>query len=106
MGTDFPTGMFFWRVRTLDPVHDLSPGSAVRPFTVGTPVIPSAPTLLSPAYDARLNQPISFDLSDVNGAASYTIQIDNSNSFTTPLAVNQSVVASEFTSNSLLVATL
>ncbi|HVG18607.1 MAG TPA: hypothetical protein VNI02_06105, partial [Blastocatellia bacterium] len=104
--TDFPTGTFFWRVRTLDSAHNLSTWSAVRSFTVGTPVPPPAPTLLSPANDARLNQPLRFDWSDVNGAASYTIQVDDSSSFTSPLVLNQAVAASEFTANSLPVATL
>jgi hypothetical protein len=105
-GTDFPRGTFFWRVRTLDSAHNLSAWSDVRSFTVGTPVPPPAPTPLSPANDARSNQPLRFDWSDVNGAASYTIQVDDSSSFSSPLVLNQVVTASELTSNSLPVATV
>jgi hypothetical protein len=104
--TDFPTGTFFWRVRTLDSAHNLSPWSDVRSFTVGTPVPPPAPTLLNPANDARLSQPARFDWSDVNGAASYTIQIDDSSAFSSPLVLNQAVAASELTANNLPVATV
>lgn len=104
--TDFPTGTFFWRVRTLDSAHNLSAWSAVRSFTVGTPAPPPAPSLLSPANDSRVNQPVRFDWSNVNGAAFYTIQVDNSSGFTNPLTLNQTVVDSEFTSNSLPASTL
>jgi hypothetical protein len=38
---------------------------------------------------------------DVSGAASYTIQIDDSSSFTAPLAVNQTTAASQFTASGL-----
>jgi hypothetical protein len=102
---DFPTGTFFWRVRTLDSSHNLSAWSAVQSFTVGRPVPPPAPTLLSPANDARLAQPIRFDWSDVNAAASYTIQVDDSSSFSS-LVLNQTVSASEFIANSLPVTTV
>jgi hypothetical protein len=67
-----------------------------------------APTLLSPAADARFSpgQAITFDWSDVSGAASYTIQIDNSNTFSAPLTVNQNVTASQFTTSTLPVTTM
>ena len=42
------------------------------------PPIPAAPTLLAPANGANPAQPVGFDWSDVAGAASYTIQIDDS----------------------------
>jgi hypothetical protein len=66
----------------------------------------AAPTLLSPAADARFapGAAITFDWSDVNGAASYTIQIATSDTFTAPLTVNQNVAASQFTSSTLPVA--
>jgi hypothetical protein len=39
---------------------------------------------------------ITFDWSDVAGAASYTIQIDDSDRFEAPLEVSQSVTASQY----------
>ena len=62
-----------------------------------------APTLLSPANDARFSpgQAITFDWSDVSGAASYTIQIDDSSTFTAPLTVSQTVAVSRYTTSTL-----
>jgi len=61
-----------------------------------------APSLISPASDARFNpgSSITFDWTDVSGAASYTIQIDDSDTFSSPL-VNQATTASQFTTNTL-----
>jgi hypothetical protein len=61
-----------------------------------------APSLLSPAADARFNpgSSITFDWTDVSGAASYTIQIDDSENFSSPL-VNQNTTASQFTTSTL-----
>ncbi|PYR49161.1 MAG: hypothetical protein DMF95_12720 [Acidobacteria bacterium] len=58
---------------------------------------PSAPTLVSPATDATPAQPVTFDWSDVTGATSYEIQVDDSSSFTVPLVVGQTVTPSQFT---------
>ena len=54
-----------------------------------------APSLVSPASDARFSagQTITFDWSDVSGAVSYTIQIDDQDTFSSPL-VSQTVTAS------------
>ncbi len=62
-----------------------------------------APTLLSPANDARFSagQAIAFDWTDVTGAASYTIQIDDSDTFTAPLIVSQTVAQSATTISGL-----
>jgi hypothetical protein len=65
------------------------------------PPTPAAPTLLSPAQDATVAQPITFDWSDANGAASYTIQIDDSSTFSAPQIVSQNVAVSNFTTSSL-----
>lgn len=43
-----------------------------------TPPVPGAPTLLAPSNNDTPPQPITFDWSDVPGAASYTIQIGSS----------------------------
>jgi hypothetical protein len=62
-----------------------------------------APSLLGPANDARFlpGQAITFDWTDVTGAASYTIQIDDSDTFAAPLIVNQSVGVSQYTNSTL-----
>jgi hypothetical protein len=56
---------------------------------------PAAPTLVSPANGATVTQPVTFDWNDVAGAASYTIEIDNSSGFTAPLTFTQSVTVSQ-----------
>lgn len=80
-----------------------STGMAVLRNTTGTtpPPTPSAPTLLSPAQDANPSQPVAFDWTDVTGATSYRIQIDDSSTFSSPLIVNQVVSASQFTAPTL-----
>jgi hypothetical protein len=62
----------------------------------------AAPQLLSPTDSARFSvgQSITFDWSDVSNAASYTIQISTSSSFTSTV-VNQTVPASQFATSSL-----
>jgi hypothetical protein len=62
-----------------------------------------APSLLSPAADARFSPgtSITFDWTDVSGAASYTIQIDDSDTFAAPLLVNQNTTVSQFTTSTL-----
>jgi len=62
-----------------------------------------APSLVSPANDARFSpgQNITFDWSDVTGAANYTLQIDDSESFSNPLTLNQTVTASQFSTSTL-----
>lgn len=62
---------------------------------------PAAPTLLSPSNGATVPQPVNLDWSDVAGAASYRIQIDDSSSFSTPLVVDSVVSASQFTAPNL-----
>jgi hypothetical protein len=61
-----------------------------------------APSQVSPAVDARFNsgQTIVFDWSDVAGAASYTIQIDDQDTFSSP-TVNQTVAASTYSTSTL-----
>jgi hypothetical protein len=68
----------------------------------------AAPLLVTPAADARFapGTNITFDWSDVTGAASYTIQIDDSNTFPSPLIVNQNVTASQFSTSTLPTTTM
>jgi hypothetical protein len=72
------------------------------------PATLSAPSLGSPAADARFapGANITFNWSDVTGAASYTIQIDDSNTFPSPLIVNQIVTTSQFSSSTLPIKTM
>jgi hypothetical protein len=65
------------------------------------PPTPQAPALLSPVQDATVAQPVTFDWSDASGATAYTIQIDDSSNFTTPLIVNRRVGVSNFTTSGL-----
>src|SRR5262245_29771210 len=65
------------------------------------PPVPAAPTLLAPANADTPAQPITFDWSDVAGAATYTIQIDDSSAFDAPLVRDQSVTGSTYATTSL-----
>jgi hypothetical protein len=67
-----------------------------------------APGLVSPGNDARFSpgQNITFDWTDVSGAANYTIQIDDHDSFPSPQIVNQTVTSSAFSSSTLPTRTM
>jgi hypothetical protein len=54
-----------------------------------TAPVPAAPTLVAPANGATVSQPINFQWNIASGAASYTIQIDDSSAFTAPLVREQ-----------------
>ena len=69
----------------------------VNPTAPAPPPTPAAPSLLSPAVDARVGQPISFDWSDVANATRYELQIDDSSNFTAPLTFTQMVSVSQAT---------
>ena len=66
-----------------------------------TPPVPLAPTLLAPFNNDTPLQPITFDWSEVGGAASYTIQIDDSSAFNAPLVREQQVTGSMAVSSGL-----
>jgi len=76
----------------------------VNPRSGGT--LP-APSLLAPAADARFapGTNITFDWTDVTGAATFTIQIDDQDSFASPI-VNQVVTTSQFATSTLPTATM
>jgi hypothetical protein len=63
----------------------------------------AAPSLVSPAADARFNPGtnITFDWSELAGAASYTIQIDDDSSFPSPSILQQNTSASQFSTSTL-----
>ena len=65
------------------------------------PPAPAAPSLLSPANGATVAQPVALDWSDVSGAASYRIQIDDSSTFSAPFVVDTVVTTSQFTAPNL-----
>jgi len=67
---------------------------------------PRAPVLNSPANDATVAQPITFDWADATNAVSYQIQIDDSSTFPSPLVASATVNVSGFKSNSLPVKRL
>lgn len=69
-----------------------------------TPPVPGAPVLLAPASGSSPTQPITFDWSDVSGAASYQIQIDDANTFAAPLIRNVTVSASQYVTNGMSTA--
>jgi hypothetical protein len=68
-----------------------------------TPTTLPAPSLASPSADAQFapGSTINFDWSDVSGAASYTIQIDDSDTFSSPLVLSQSTTGSQFSTSTL-----
>ena len=67
------------------------------------PTTPAAPTLVSPVNGATVALPATLDWSDVNGAASYQVQVDDSNSFSAPRVVDQTVTASQLSVSSLAI---
>jgi hypothetical protein len=83
--------------------------SANLTVTAGPPPSPTPPqtlpppTLLSPSADARFapGTNIAFDWSDVTGAVSYTIQIDDQDTFPSPFIVNQTLATSQFSTSTL-----
>jgi hypothetical protein len=105
-----PDGNWFWRVRGVNSEGTPGAWSAVRTIGVQSASPPpppptplSAPALLSPASDARFSpgQSVAFDWGDVAGAASYTIQVDDSQSFSSPLVADQTLMFSQVTLSGL-----
>src|SRR6185436_19266693 len=78
---------------------------AIAPASTGA--LP-APNLVSPSADARFSPGanINFDWSDVAGAASYTIQIDDDSAFPAPQIINQNTTASQFSASTLPTRTM
>ncbi|HJT79598.1 MAG TPA: hypothetical protein VJ719_00250, partial [Chthoniobacterales bacterium] len=107
--TTFPVGTntgvtitaFYDTTRSASVTVTRSSTATPTPSPTATPVPTStlaAPSLVSPSADARFRPGtnITFDWNNVANAASYTIQIDDSNSFPSPFIVNQTLTASEF----------
>ncbi len=94
---------------TPTPTPTVTPPPTPTPTPTATPPkqLPS-PTLISPAADARFapGSNITFDWSDVTGAANYTFQVDDQDTFTTPLIVDQVVATSQFSTSTLPTKTM
>jgi hypothetical protein len=87
-----------------------APAPTPTPAPTATPpagTLP-APSQLAPAADARFapGTNITFDWSDVSGAAGYTIQVSDSSAFPSPLIVGQNLTASQFSTNTLPTKTM
>ncbi|MCY7369485.1 MAG: hypothetical protein LH479_01065, partial [Polaromonas sp.] len=76
---------------------------SLTPSAAPAPGALAAPSLLSPANDARfpVGQAVNFDWSDVTGAVTYVIQLDDSDTFTAPLLLNQSAPASQYLASAI-----
>jgi hypothetical protein len=62
------------------------------------PPTPAAPSLVSPADAATgVAQPATLDWSDVSGATSYEVQVDNSSTIASPFVANPTTTASQAT---------
>jgi len=61
-----------------------------------TPAIPAAPTLVAPVNGDNPPQPITFQWHIASGAASCTIQIDDSSAFSAPLVREQQNISTLF----------
>jgi hypothetical protein len=80
-------GLWYWRVEAVDNVGNIGPWSATWSITIDT-TPPSTPTLQSPsngAVSTSTTQTLTWSAAtDINGVASYNIQIDTSTSFNSP----------------------
>ena len=75
-------------------------GSATRSATLtvlagSSAPPPGTPSLVSPADAATVPQPVALDWNDTSNAASYEIQVDDSNSFSAPLVSSLTSTASQ-----------
>jgi len=85
------------------PPSPTPPVSPTPPTSPTPPQILPPPSLISPAADARFapGTNITFDWSDVAGATNYTIQIDDQDTFSSPLIVNQTTTTSQLSTSTL-----
>ncbi|MFL6528769.1 MAG: hypothetical protein ACJ8IQ_11790, partial [Chthoniobacterales bacterium] len=84
----------------------VAPPPTPAPSATPVPAL-AAPSQLTPAADARFapGTNVTFDWSDVNGAASYTIQVSTQDTFPSSI-VNQNVTASQFSTSTLPTSTM
>lgn len=95
-------GTYYWKVRSKDNLGNWGAWSGAWNVTIKT-VGPGAPTLVSPT-DAGTTNDITpaFDWSDVSGAASYELIVDNNSGFGSPEIDQVSLTASNYTAASSL----
>jgi hypothetical protein len=96
---------------TITAFYDTTASATLTVTTGGSPSPTpglGAPSLISPPADARFapGANITFDWSDVSGATSYTIQIDDRDTFPAPLVVDQAVATSQFSTSTLPTLTM
>jgi hypothetical protein len=70
----------------------------VNPSTSSTP---AAPTLVAPANDATVAQPVTLDWNAVTNAAGYEVQVDNSSTISAPFVASATVTQSPTTLSGL-----
>ena len=88
--------LYYWRVNATNSAGT-SNWSSVRSFTTGA-AVPAVPVLSSPANNAtRLSRPVTVAWNAAVGAATYTVQVSTSSSFTS-FAYNTSGIATTSTS--------
>ena len=83
--TDLTQGDYYWRVRAFNAYDTPGDWSNTWKFTISIP--PQAPKLTAPSDKAKIettNRP-TFDWQSVTNTVQYQIQVDNSNSFSTPV---------------------
>jgi hypothetical protein len=66
-----------------------------------TPGTPATPSLIAPASGARVTLPVTLDWNEVTNAATYQVQVDDSNSFSSPRTIDTTVTNSQLTTASL-----
>lgn len=87
-------GVYFWRVKS----QGGDAWSDTLRFTIDTTVPLAAPALVSPANQQELESgAVTFDWSDVSGAAGYHIQVASDIGFASVLFENEAVTQSTFT---------
>jgi subtilisin family serine protease len=102
-GANLAYGTYYWRVLATN-AFGSSAYTASWSVIIGT--VPAAPTLLLPANASSTSDLTpTFDWSDVSGATSYTIQIDNTSNFSSPEYTNSPTVSTYTPAANLAVGT-
>jgi hypothetical protein len=92
------TTTYYWRVRSTNGCGGSSAWSAVSSFTTRGCTTLAAPTLSAPANGATGVSPTAaLDWTDVAGASGYEVQVATSSAFTTIVASNTALTASNWT---------
>ena len=73
----------------------------VEPGSTSTTGTPATPSLVAPANGASVTLPVTLDWHDTANAATYQVQVDDSNSFSSPRTIDTTVSSSQLTTSSL-----